>query len=713
MGQIVSSAAKPKRCNLNQLSQVPTPAAGEHILVSSDNSMNAAGQGNFDCYIKGDGTTAATALELKAIDNVTTEFQSETIQIPVTISKGRFDSNGNYVAENTRRSTNKISVTTGEKYLISVNIGTSSAIAYLGQWNGDTFVGIPSEFAHGTGNAVDREYIVPSGVDTIALSSTNTTAPSLKKVVSSVVAKSYTKEESNTLLDGKVDKVTGKGLSTNDFTNADKEKLDNLAGGGKYGVKWSLNDYTDLGTRVFDAEGKTATIGRGATDGQSDFDSILPWAGMKRCNIKTNSNGANIVTFEGEAGFALDGSNGDVFVRVPKFKADHYIENGYEYLVIGEGSVHPAFIENGVELDEIFIGAYEASGDSTEIYSKSGVIPANNITPQGFLDGAQAKGTCFSLYDMRCVDALWMLMAVEYGCRNSNRIIGYGLADFYQPVFSGRGVCVEAATNTNSIKVGYFTSAYKLFMPVGGNITICGNQDQRTILTQAKITGVTDGPNNEYTIFTFDGPAIDVDTNCFVGSAPFNTDFIDTCVNPLTWHTGRALAVSGGEQEITRNPVRYRWIENPVGNLWHYLPDVTFNNLQMYVCKDMAEYVMHKYTYPYVPVGNILPEQNNNGSKSDVNTSSSPNYWITALLNDIFAKGNCFGKAFDVVHDGTLTSQKGYGGYYYLMTGIKSIANGGGFDHLYRCNILTNRAWIATSARWYLEGARLMFKRIY
>lgn len=68
MGQIIGSAAKPKRCNANQLSQVPTPAAGEHILVSSDNSMNAAGQGNFDCYIKGDGTTAASNLPLKPID---------------------------------------------------------------------------------------------------------------------------------------------------------------------------------------------------------------------------------------------------------------------------------------------------------------------------------------------------------------------------------------------------------------------------------------------------------------------------------------------------------------------------------------------------------------------------------------------------------------------------------------------------------------------
>lgn len=70
MGQIVGGAAKPKRCNLNKLSQLGTPAAGEYILVSSDNSMNAAGQGNFDCYIVGDGTTAATELELKSTEGL-------------------------------------------------------------------------------------------------------------------------------------------------------------------------------------------------------------------------------------------------------------------------------------------------------------------------------------------------------------------------------------------------------------------------------------------------------------------------------------------------------------------------------------------------------------------------------------------------------------------------------------------------------------------
>lgn len=68
MGQIVGGAAKPKRCNISKLSQLGTPAAGEYILVSSDNSMNAAGQGNFDCYIEGDGTTAASGLDVILIN---------------------------------------------------------------------------------------------------------------------------------------------------------------------------------------------------------------------------------------------------------------------------------------------------------------------------------------------------------------------------------------------------------------------------------------------------------------------------------------------------------------------------------------------------------------------------------------------------------------------------------------------------------------------
>lgn len=64
MGQIIGRAAKPDACNLRSLSSYGTPAAGQHILVSTDNSAMQNGQGNFDAYVVGDGTTAATGLPL-------------------------------------------------------------------------------------------------------------------------------------------------------------------------------------------------------------------------------------------------------------------------------------------------------------------------------------------------------------------------------------------------------------------------------------------------------------------------------------------------------------------------------------------------------------------------------------------------------------------------------------------------------------------------
>lgn len=54
----------------------------------------------------------------------------------------------------------------------------------------------------------------------------------------------YTKSQANALLDNKVDKVTGKGLSTNDFTDADVTKLASIEAGAEANVQsnWAETD---------------------------------------------------------------------------------------------------------------------------------------------------------------------------------------------------------------------------------------------------------------------------------------------------------------------------------------------------------------------------------------------------------------------------------------------------------------------------------------
>ena len=51
----------------------------------------------------------------------------------------------------------------------------------------------------------------------------------------------YTKTQADALLSGKVDKVTGKGLSTNDFTNADVTKLNGIEAGAEVNVQPDWN----------------------------------------------------------------------------------------------------------------------------------------------------------------------------------------------------------------------------------------------------------------------------------------------------------------------------------------------------------------------------------------------------------------------------------------------------------------------------------------
>lgn len=491
------------------------------------------------------------------------------------------------------------------------------------------------------------------------------------------------------------------------LSNGQTITLHKSGGLKKYGVRWSLSDINDLGSRCFDAIGKTAIIGEGAINGYSDFDTIYPWSDIKRCNIRVNLNGARIVTFEGEPGFTLDGTNGDVFVRIPKFCVDKYRKDGFEYRVVSrsDGNVHPAFIEEGKELNEIFVGAFEGYISHGTLMSISGVIPTSNEVAETYLEAAKIKGEGYTLYDMRSVDAIWTLYAVEYGSRNTNQYLGYGFADFMQPIKSTSNylTVIESASSTNCVKVPLMDEWYKQYMPVGSNITICDTK-QTNILTQAKILSVTDGDN--CTSFSFDGPPVNVTTDSFIGSAACTTNFCESCGNDvkLSWHTGRALFVNGDYKE-KRNPIRYRWIENIVGSLWHFLPDVSFNDLQMYVCDNIRDYEFYKITNPYRPVGDVLPAQTDNGVKNDV---LGVNHWISDLMNDPFSFANVFGKSYSE----NMTSRQGFGGYYYLNANNVCIVNGGGFDHNVRCNMLTNRAWIYRGYKWYLVGARLMYKNV-
>ena len=477
--------------------------------------------------------------------------------------------------------------------------------------------------------------------------------------------------------------------------------------GKRYGVRWKTDDPYDLGERCLDAEGLRARFGVGSSPGKSDYDQVYPWSEIKRCNVKRQGE-ETIITFDDDTSFSVDGSNGDVFVRIPKFYVEKYIENGYEYRVVsGKGDKpHPAFIENGKELDAVYVSAFEGyMGKDSLLRSVANVIPTSNITAQQFLDAAQKRGPQYTLYDMRTVDMLFSLIAVEFGCRNTNTIFGYGIADYQQPIEKEwdtdmRYYAQTEKKNTNTIECKHRRVEK---MNVGTNICICkGNQ--RNILTFARLTDLKD--DGRSTIYTFDGPPIDITTDCFIGSCAQSTNWTETCSAPHYSYMGRANMIERGLSPRERNPMRYRWIENIVGNVWHYLPDITFLNRQMYVCSNMQDYQFASHEGAYQPYN--APFEITNNDNGAINDDRGVNYWVTRLMDDSEMRGVSFG----IEYDKNLTSSEAFGAYYYLRDGLNIVVNGGGFDHRTRCNLLTTRAWITPSYRWHLYGARLLFKDI-
>ena len=124
---------------------------------------------------------------------------------------------------------------------------------------------------------------------------------------------------------------------------------------------------------------------------------------------------------------------------------------------------------------------------------------------------------------------------------------------------------------------------------------------------------------------------------------------------------------------------------------WYFI-----NNLQLYLCKSIADYEFFKITGPYLPVTDLLTLQ----------TSNSEGFWITDLIHDNFEKNISLGKVFGNSGGENLY----FGGYYYLNNGNVCLVHGGGFDHHIRCNITTVRGQVSSTTKWYLYGGRLIYK---
>lgn len=129
----------------------------------------------------------------------------------------------------------------------------------------------------------------------------------------------YTKAETDNLLDNKVDKVAGKGLSTNDFTTAFKNKLNGIQEGAQVNTITGVKGNSESTYRTGNVNITKANIGLGNVDNTSDANKPISTAMQNALNLKANTTDLNnyytkteIDNMIGDINTILDNINGEV-----------------------------------------------------------------------------------------------------------------------------------------------------------------------------------------------------------------------------------------------------------------------------------------------------------------------------------------------------------------------------------------------------------------
>ena len=438
----------------------------------------------------------------------------------------------------------------------------------------------------------------------------------------------------------KVDKVAGKQLSTEDYSTAEKTKLNGVAAGAQVNV---LENLTLGGTtlaknnKAIEIKDPEVTNARQSTtknktfsnvdarieELEADVDNIETTRGHVygiRRKITSNSSSAwerlfdsvgkvanatknggtvqndfdelapwseikscnydlatkKIKAWFGDANFKFDGTNGDVFTHVPKTYWSIYQDNDYDYVLLAD---YPR--AGFMEVDGFFVGRYNGAVVDDVLHTYSGLVPTTNRTIGAFRTLANALGDNFSQLDWRYF-ILQMLYLVEYANYNSQSMLGNGVQSrkYLKTLI--------AENNTNRVIIGSASVYYV------GQIIRIGTSDGGTQIADArKITAIEAYDDGSVTgsALTFDGAAVNIAVDNFVCTMAQETGQCDSlgmksgCLNNDGYHS-----------------MIYRGVENLFANIWQWVDGINVKDHLAYICKDHSQYASDKFTDPYKPL---------------------------------------------------------------------------------------------------------------
>ena len=469
-----------------------------------------------------------------------------------------------------------------------------------------------------------------------------------------------------------------------------------------YGIKINTNGNVE---RVADAVGLQNDYLIGTAyqhGGKNDFDDIYPWSEMKTCNISENADGDKVITYAGEVTFSRDGSNGDVFVEIPRFYTKRYFDDDRNEIILisrqkyADFITEPAFFDSvtGEEIDHIYVGAYLTQTGVDRFNSVSGVFPESNLSMNDF------KLKSGEMYDFVTLQAVQKLMSIEFGCVNFSEIFG-GLSDL---PWSTSCVAEEtvAGVNTANFKGDYRINNLQVGSVISVNSTI-GIVENR-VITAITDSTYTSEDNKYHRQVTFTGSPVNIEKNV---TAMYCTGQKSGLTDVLQYHTGRR---NGNSFSTLSNQFKYRDIEGLWGNLGEMLDGVIVSDLKAYwsnIKTNYGDITKCKRLNFAMPLQNTY-YSSQNALPSEIQKMGWDFRYPTVMLPHLLAQfsGDYYGDQFFSIQNTGPEGQSYPDGT--LFTAVSSMAwDGKGYNGLY-----TLRFWTRSTDRSWLYGSRAIIRNL-
>ena len=490
----------------------------------------------------------------------------------------------------------------------------------------------------------------------------------------------------------KVEKVEGKGLSTEDYTTEEKNKVANLPldtntqlldiandvdylksrNAKVYGVRRVLGATSPALERLADSVGKV--VGVPIDDSVvTDELNVYPFNAIKECIIDSNG----WIWYKGEVGY--NSVIGDHMVEFPVFwyriiqtatVRDEYISD----MPLPEFKVPQLFMrEDGTVIPKVYVAKYKTSkvgGVGLDV-SRPLEHSENFRNLASFRTEATNKGSGWQQIDIWYTFVLHLLYRIKYANLNSQNILSNGITSVR---YNAGDTAQLAETSVNRIVV--LTTVAGNF-DVGQTIAIGTSLGSTNVANRRQITAIN-AINGTQSELVFDGSPVNVSVGNVVWCGAQRTGQT-AGLNSLT---SRKSGING------RRSFKLFGVEDAFGNVYEWVDGLLINNLVGHVCRNRSQYAS-ALNSNYKPLGYI--------------NAGTDGY----LLEMGYDSNNEDAQLPVQIGAGSTT---GYADYYYQNIGLRGACFGGNslagaFAGLFLWLLVNS----PSSAFWNV-GGRLLFK---